>query len=107
MSNRVVYRLEYCTLLSQPWRQDRIAEATASANSALFFTSRVGKSYALDGMFHGAKLQLASAGRESTDTVPALLFKLSHSNVSISKHCIIVVDEAGMISNDDCRKFLT
>ena len=58
-------------------------------------------------MCHGAKLQLASTGRKSIDTVPALLFKLANSNVSIPKHCIIVVDEAGMLSNDDYRGFLS
>ena len=94
-------------VLSQPWRQDQIAAATAPANSVLFFMSRVGNSHALVGMFHGKKLQLASTEHESTDTVQALLFKLANSNVSIPKHCIIVVDEAGMISNDDYREFLT
>ena len=56
---------------------------------------------------HEAKLEFASTGRESTDTVQVMLFKLTNSNVSLPKHCIIVVDEAGMISNDDYKEFLS
>ena len=56
---------------------------------------------------HEAKLELPRTRRESTDTVQTLLFKLANSNFSLPKHCIIIVGEAEMISNDDYREFFS
>ena len=53
------------------------------------------------------KLELASTEYESTDTVQAILYKLANRLFSLPKHSLIVVDEAGMIGNDDYREFLS
>ena len=55
---------------------------------------------------HKAKLELVSTGYESTDTVKGMLFKLANSRFSLPKHSLIVVDEAGMVGNDDYRELL-
>ena len=53
------------------------------------------------------KLEVASTEYESTDTVQAILYKLANRLFSLPKHSLIVVDEAGMIGNDDYREFLS
>ena len=53
------------------------------------------------------KLKLASIGYESTDTVQATLYKLAKRLFSLPKHILVVVYEAGMISNDAYRELLS
>lgn len=55
---------------------------------------------------HKAKLELASDGFKSTDTIKGMLFKLANGRFSLPKHSLIVVDEAGMVGNDDYRELL-
>ena len=55
---------------------------------------------------HKAKLGLAECGYESVDTVKGMLFKLANGRFSLPKHSLLVVDEAGMIGNDDYKELL-
>lgn len=55
---------------------------------------------------HKAKLELASDGFKSTDTIKGMLFKLANGRFTLPKHSLIVVDEAGMVGNDDMRELL-
>ena len=55
---------------------------------------------------HKAKLELYSDGFESTDTIKGILFKLANGRFSLPKHSLIVVDEAGMVDNDDYKELL-
>ena len=55
---------------------------------------------------HKAKLELASDGFKNTDTIKGMLFKLANGRFSLPKHSLIVVDEAGMVGNDDYRELL-
>jgi Ti-type conjugative transfer relaxase TraA len=55
---------------------------------------------------HKAKLELAKVGYEQNDTVKGMLFKLANGRFSLPKHSLIVVDEAGMVGNDDYQELL-
>ncbi|NDA63985.1 MAG: conjugal transfer protein TraA [Chitinophagia bacterium] len=55
---------------------------------------------------HKAKEVLASSGFKSCETVKGMLFKLANGRFSLPKHSILVVDEAGMIGNDDYHELL-
>lgn len=55
---------------------------------------------------HKAKLELGAVGYESVDTVKGMLFKLANGRFDLPKHSLLVVDEAGMIGNDDYKELL-
>lgn len=55
---------------------------------------------------HKAKEVLGSVGFKSCDTVKGMLFKLANGRFSLPKNSLLVVDEAGMIGNDDYQEFL-
>ncbi len=55
---------------------------------------------------HKAKEALASSGFEACDTIKAMLFKLANGRFSLPKNSLLVVDEAGMIGNDDYQELL-
>ena len=55
---------------------------------------------------HKAKLELAKVGYEQNDTVKGMLFKLANGRFSLPKASLIVVDEAGMVGNDDYQELL-
>ena len=55
---------------------------------------------------HKAKLGLAECGYGQVDTVKGMLFKLANGRFSLPKHSLLVVDEAGMIANDDYKELL-
>lgn len=55
---------------------------------------------------HKAKEVLASSGFKSCETVKGMLFKLANGRFSLPKHSLLVVDEAGMIGNDDYHELL-
>ena len=55
---------------------------------------------------HKVKLGLAECGYERVDTVKGMLFKLANGRFSLPKHGLLVVDEAGMIGNDDYKELL-
>jgi Ti-type conjugative transfer relaxase TraA len=55
---------------------------------------------------HKAKEILAADGFSHTDTVKGMLFKLANGRFSLPKNSLLVVDEAGMIGNDDCQELL-
>ena len=55
---------------------------------------------------HKAKLGLAECGYERVDTVKGMLFKLANGRFSLPKHSLLVIDEAGMIGNDDYKELL-
>lgn len=55
---------------------------------------------------HRAKDVLASDGFVNTDTIKGMLFKLHNGRFNLPKYSLIVVDEAGMIGNDDYKELL-
>lgn len=55
---------------------------------------------------HKAKLGLAECGYGRVDTVKEMLFKLANGRFDLPKHSLLVVDEAGMIGNDDYKELL-
>ena len=55
---------------------------------------------------HKAKLELAKVGYERCDTIKGFLFKLYNDRVDLAKNSLIVVDEAGMVGNDDYSELL-
>ena len=55
---------------------------------------------------HKAKKELASRGYEQNDTVKGMLFKLHNGRFDLPKNSLLVVDEAGMIGNDDFKELL-
>ena len=55
---------------------------------------------------HKAKIALASDGFENIDTIKGMLFKLLNGRFNLPKNSLIVVDEAGMVGNDDMRELL-
>ena len=55
---------------------------------------------------HKARVELAKVGYEQNDTVKGMLFKLANGRFSLPKHSLIVVDEAGMVGNDDYQELL-
>ncbi|MFU7500850.1 MAG: AAA family ATPase, partial [Candidatus Tisiphia sp.] len=55
---------------------------------------------------HKAKEALASDGFRHTDTIKGMLFKLANGRFYLPKSSVLVVDEAGMIGNDDFSELL-
>lgn len=55
---------------------------------------------------HKAKLELEKVGYEQNDTVKGMLFKLANGRFNLPKASLIVVDEAGMVGNDDYQELL-
>ena len=55
---------------------------------------------------HKAKEALSSSGYAHTDTIKGMLFKLHNARFSLPKNSLLVVDEAGMIGNDDYQELL-
>jgi Ti-type conjugative transfer relaxase TraA len=55
---------------------------------------------------HKAKEALAADGFGHTDTIKGMLFKLANSRFSLPKNSLLIVDEAGMIGNDDYSELL-
>jgi len=55
---------------------------------------------------HKAKEAFHSSGFAITDTVKGMLFKLANGRFSLPKNSLLVVDEAGMIGNDDYHELL-
>jgi hypothetical protein len=55
---------------------------------------------------HRAKLELGSKGFKSVDTIKGMLFKLANGRFDLPKNSLLVVDEAGMIGNDDMSELL-
>jgi hypothetical protein len=58
------------------------------------------------GPTHKARNELASRGYEQNDTVKGMLFKLHNGRFELPKYSLLVVDEAGMIGNDDFKELL-
>lgn len=55
---------------------------------------------------HKAKEALSHSYFDQTDTVKGMLFKLANGRFSLPKGSLLVVDEAGMIGNDDYHELL-
>ena len=55
---------------------------------------------------HKARGELASRGFSQNDTVKGMLFKIKNGKFSLPNRSLIVVDEAGMIANDDLSELL-
>ena len=55
---------------------------------------------------HKAKAELEKVGYRNCDTVKGFLFKLYNSRADLQKNSLIVVDEAGMVGNDDYKELL-
>ena len=55
---------------------------------------------------HKARVELAKVGYEQNDTVKGMLFKLANGRFNLPKASLIVVDEAGMVGNDDYQELL-
>ena len=55
---------------------------------------------------HKAKEALRVSRFERTDTIKGMLFKLANGRFSLPKNSLLVVDEAGMIGNDDYQELL-
>lgn len=55
---------------------------------------------------HKAKEALVSDGFRNTDTIKGMLFKLANGRFALPKNSVLVVDEAGMIGNDDFIELL-
>ena len=55
---------------------------------------------------HKAKLELRAQGFERVDTIKGMLFGLAHGRFDLPKNSLLVVDEAGMIGNDDMSELL-
>jgi Ti-type conjugative transfer relaxase TraA len=55
---------------------------------------------------HKAREALIAGSYSDTDTIKGMLFKLHNARFSLPKHSLLVVDEAGMIGNDDYQELL-
>jgi hypothetical protein len=55
---------------------------------------------------HKAREALKQSGFEHVDTIKGMLFKLHNARFYLPKHSLLVVDEAGMIGNDDYQELL-
>ncbi|GAA5253130.1 hypothetical protein KNCP2_14200 [Candidatus Rickettsia kedanie] len=55
---------------------------------------------------HKAKEALAFDGFRYTDTIKWMLFKLANGRFALPKNSLLVVDEAGMIGNDNFSELL-
>ena len=55
---------------------------------------------------HKARMELAGKGFARTDTIKGMLFKLYNYRFDLPNNSAVVVDEAGMIGNDDFSELL-
>jgi ATP-dependent exoDNAse (exonuclease V) alpha subunit len=55
---------------------------------------------------HKAARELAAVGYNKSDTIKGFLFKLYNSKLDLPKGSLIVIDEAGMVGNDDYSEVL-
>jgi Ti-type conjugative transfer relaxase TraA len=55
---------------------------------------------------HKAARELAAVGYNKSDTIKGFLFKLYNSKLDLPKNSLIVIDEAGMVGNDDYSEVL-
>jgi Ti-type conjugative transfer relaxase TraA len=55
---------------------------------------------------HKAKGELAKVGYEQNNTVKGMLFALNSGRFELAKGSLIVLDEAGMVGNDDYKELL-
>ena len=55
---------------------------------------------------HKAKQELERVGYKSCDTIKGFLFKLHNNRADLPKNSLIVIDEAGMVGNDDYSELL-
>ena len=55
---------------------------------------------------HKASRELAAVGYDKCDTIKGFLFKLYNSKVDLPKNSLIIIDEAGMVGNDDYSEVL-
>jgi len=55
---------------------------------------------------HKARTELAAVGYEQNDTVKGMLFGLANGRFDLPKYSLLVVDEAGMVGNDDYQELL-
>ena len=55
---------------------------------------------------HKARSELAKVGYEQNDTVKGMLFKLNNGRFELPRGSLIVLDEAGMVGNDDYQELL-
>jgi Ti-type conjugative transfer relaxase TraA len=55
---------------------------------------------------HKASRELARVGYDKCDTIKGFLFKLYNSKVDLPKNSLIIIDEGGMVSNDDYSEVL-
>ena len=55
---------------------------------------------------HKAARELAAVGYNKCDTIKGFLFKLYNSKLDLPKGSLIVIDEAGMVGNDDYSEVL-
>ncbi len=53
---------------------------------------------------HKAKLELQARGYEEVDTIKGLLFKYRNGRAFVPKGAVLVVDEAGMVGNDESSR---
>jgi Ti-type conjugative transfer relaxase TraA len=55
---------------------------------------------------HKARGELAKVGYEENDTIKGMLFKLQNGRFDLPKYSLLVVDEAGMVGNDDYQELM-
>jgi len=55
---------------------------------------------------HKAREALIAGGYSHTDTIKGMLFKLHNARFSLPEHSLLIVDEAGLIGNDDYQELL-
>ena len=55
---------------------------------------------------HKASRELAKCGYKKNDTIKGMLFKLYNGRFEVLKNSLLVVDEAGMVGNDDYHELL-
>ena len=55
---------------------------------------------------HKARGELAKVGFEQNDTIKGMLFKLQNGRFDLPKYSLLVVDEAGMVGNDDYQELM-
>lgn len=55
---------------------------------------------------HKARMELEKFGYSNNDTIKGLLFKYRNGRAFIPKEAVLVVDEAGMVGNDDYTELL-
>ena len=55
---------------------------------------------------HKARGELAKVGYDQNDTIKGMLFKLQNGRFDLPKYSLLVVDEAGMVGNDDYQELM-